>query len=209
MHWAGLWCLIFSRYFNAWVESGHLHIQTEFCEGGSLEAKVGLDPLLHIKLHLSSRNSNLRQDLILLLITHPTIIIFINTTKSLKVLKVDVCIKSAMKFSDLELRKILIQVQFFCLCCHFYHCTRFGIEMEMVCAYPNLGFVVRWPGVCSTCTRRSWPTWTSSRPTSSLHSASLRTLLPRLLPPSLDHATHSGFLLTLVQVLLRKLFVKF
>jgi len=50
------------RYFNAWVESGHLHIQTEFCEGGSLEAKV------------------------------------------------DVCIKSAMKFSDLELRKILIQV---------------------------------------------------------------------------------------------------
>jgi len=50
------------RYFNAWVESGHLHIQTEFCEGGSLEAKV------------------------------------------------DVCINSNMKFSDLELRKILIQV---------------------------------------------------------------------------------------------------
>jgi len=50
------------RYFNAWVESGHLHIQTEFCEGGSLEAKV------------------------------------------------DVCIESDMRFSDLELRKILIQV---------------------------------------------------------------------------------------------------
>ena len=44
MHWAGLLRLIFSRYFNAWVESGHLHIQTEFCEGGSLEAKAGLDP---------------------------------------------------------------------------------------------------------------------------------------------------------------------
>lgn len=50
------------RYFNAWVENGHLHIQTEFCEGGSLEAKV------------------------------------------------DVCIESNMRFSDLELRKILIQV---------------------------------------------------------------------------------------------------
>ena len=24
------------------MESGHLHIQTEFCEGGSLEAKAGL-----------------------------------------------------------------------------------------------------------------------------------------------------------------------
>ena len=34
---------LFSRYFNAWVESGHLHIQTEFCEGGSLEAKVRLN----------------------------------------------------------------------------------------------------------------------------------------------------------------------
>jgi len=50
------------RYFNAWVESGRLHIQTEFCEGGSLEAKV------------------------------------------------NVCIESNMKFSDIELRKILIQV---------------------------------------------------------------------------------------------------
>ena len=37
---------LFPRYFNAWVESGHLHIQTEFCEGGSLEAKAGLFLLL-------------------------------------------------------------------------------------------------------------------------------------------------------------------
>ena len=39
------------RYFNAWVESGRLHIQTEFCEGGSLEAKawyVFKTPLMHL-----------------------------------------------------------------------------------------------------------------------------------------------------------------
>ena len=34
--------LLVPRYFNAWVENGHLHIQTEFCEGGSLEAKAGI-----------------------------------------------------------------------------------------------------------------------------------------------------------------------
>ena len=27
------------------MESGHLHIQTEFCEGGSLEAKARLNPI--------------------------------------------------------------------------------------------------------------------------------------------------------------------
>ena len=136
--------MTFSRYFNAWVESGHLHIQTEFCEGGSLEAKAGLDlHHLHISLHLNFQTAFLRYDLILLLNTYPTIIIFTNTTQIIKVLKVDVCIKSAMKFSDLELRKILIQVQLFLPLLPLYHCTRFGVEMEMVCASPNLGFVVR------------------------------------------------------------------
>jgi wee1-like protein kinase len=28
------------RYFNSWVESGHLHIQNEFCEGGSLDRQI-------------------------------------------------------------------------------------------------------------------------------------------------------------------------
>ena len=28
------------RYFNSWVEAGHIYIQNEFCEGGSLERRV-------------------------------------------------------------------------------------------------------------------------------------------------------------------------
>ena len=28
------------RYFNSWVENGHLHIQNEFCEGGSLDQQI-------------------------------------------------------------------------------------------------------------------------------------------------------------------------
>jgi len=28
------------RYFNAWVEAGHLYIQNEFCEGGSLDKQI-------------------------------------------------------------------------------------------------------------------------------------------------------------------------
>ena len=28
------------RYYNSWVESGRVFIQNEFCEGGSLAAKI-------------------------------------------------------------------------------------------------------------------------------------------------------------------------
>ena len=28
------------RYFNSWVEAGHLYIQNEYCEGGSLDQKI-------------------------------------------------------------------------------------------------------------------------------------------------------------------------
>ena len=150
---------LFSRYFNAWVESGHLHIQTEFCEGGSLEAKVLR--LNFFKL-LRLRNCS----------------------------KVDVCIESDMRFSDLELRKILIQV------------------VEPISCFPSfyksVDCVARWPEACSTCTRRSWRTSTSSPPTSSSPSASPRTSLPRPPPPSLVRGIPSDFLPILVQVLARK-----
>ena len=28
------------RYYNSWVENGRIYIQNEFCEGGSLAAKI-------------------------------------------------------------------------------------------------------------------------------------------------------------------------
>ena len=28
------------RYYNSWVENGRVYIQNEFCEGGSLAAKI-------------------------------------------------------------------------------------------------------------------------------------------------------------------------
>ena len=150
---------LFSRYFNAWVESGHLHIQTEFCEGGSLEAKVLR--LNFFKL-LRLRNCS----------------------------KVDVCIESDMRFSDLELRKILIQV------------------VEPISCFPSfyksVDCVARWPEACSTCTRRSWRTSTSSPPTSSSPFVSPRTSPPRPPPPSLVRGIPSDFLPILVQVLARK-----
>ena len=164
---------IFLRYFNAWVESGRLHIQTEFCEGGSLEAKAWyLRPLW---------------------CTNTISELLIVNCKGKRLHRVRYEVLRYWASQDFDPGASWSEW----LCIVLISWAFYLLSLFLVRDW----LPTRWPAVCSTCTRRSSPIWTSSPPTSSSPSANLRRSCHRL--SHLASSMLSGRLLIPAQVIFR------